>query len=72
MSQVLLDGKWVDGKEIDPGKHSLLGVFRSPSPPFGNIFCPCGQTLWFVHENFEHWKNGHFDTPQYSTIKENE
>lgn len=70
---VLLDGKFVKDKEIDPAKHKFIGTFRQPHPPvsdgsWGVYLCSCGHSLWYVEECFAHWQLGHMDTPQYVTI----
>lgn len=39
--------------------------------PYGAyILCHCGTTLQTHNENFSHWQQGHFDSPQYKTIGE--
>ena len=71
---VLLDGEFVGDSKITPKKHKYIGTFRESSPPNGHgadvIMCPCNQHLWTVEETFKHWQLGHFDTPQYQTIKD--
>lgn len=72
---VLLNGKFVNDSEIDPGKHKFIGMFRYPSPPNpkgANLSCPCGQILKYVGQEREHWQYGHFDIPQYVDISEKE
>ena len=78
----LLNGKFVDPKEIDPSKHKFIGSFRSPEPP-STIFndpktgeqkiadvikCSCGHDLWTRESVRDHWQMGHFDIPQYVDI----
>ena len=79
----LLDGKPVAPDAIDPAKHKFVGTFRPPQQPdtkyidkngavqyAGVLLCPCGGHLWTVNACFDHWQQGHFDQPQYVTIKE--
>jgi len=72
MNQVLLDGKFVEEKIIDPTKHKFIGMFRTPSQPYSpgaDVYnCPCGWNLETVNGVHEHWSKGHFDTPQYVSI----
>jgi len=78
----LLNGKFVDSKEIDPGKHKFIGSFRNPEPPSSIcivketgeqkvadcIQCPCGHNLWTREGIRDHWQMGHFDILQYVDI----
>lgn len=75
-SSAMLDGEYVDSKQIDPKKHRYVGMFRPPSDPClsggvaGYIICGCGLTLQNVGQSREHYLRGCFDVPQYQTIKE--
>ena len=69
----ILDGKYIDNEQIDPAKHKFIGTFRTPAPPYApfpvdGYECPCGELL-LVGGNLEkHWREGHYDMPQYQTI----
>jgi len=70
---ILIDGKFVEDKELDPAKHRYIGVFRRPwSIPnvAGYIQCGCGQILQTQDQSYQHWQSGHWDTPQYVSIEE--
>ena len=77
-----LDGTPVNPDEIDPAKHKFIGLFRPPAAPttrhiddsgkviYADAFmCGCGQTLWTIQDIYDHYQRGHFDEPQYITIK---
>lgn len=69
----LLDGEFVEPSEIDPTKHRFIGMFRKPNPPKPEgryILCPCGELLKYMGEERTHYSFGHFDIPQYQTLKE--
>lgn len=74
MSQVLLDGKLVEAAEITPAKHKFVGTFRAPYNFAGGgyVLCQCGRTLQTLDETYAHWQLGHWDSPQYETIKTDE
>jgi len=65
-NRVYLDGILVYVEKINPKEHRFLGMFR---PAQQSQLCPiCGllQTTLQVHNCYT---NGHFDIPQYQTIK---
>ncbi len=68
----ILNGKNVTNEEIDQSKHKFIGMFRpvdvSKFQGNGLIMCNCGQVLHTYEQSFNHWKNGHFDQPQYIDI----
>ena len=73
---VLLDGKMVDGFEVNSVEHKFIGTWRSPQPPYPTrgksydvYLCPCMAHLWTLNDVFQHWQLGHLDMPQYITIK---
>jgi len=69
--KALLNGKEVEGDEIDPEFHKFIGMFRAPFTMYqggGIIACECGQHLKCHGEDFTHWKQGCFDIPQYIFI----
>lgn len=72
MKTVYLDGVLTDSTEIDPAKHTFVGMFRPPTAGayMGNglVACPCGSILHLMSDSFLHWQVGHFDVPQYKTI----
>ena len=73
--KVYLDGTLIEVSEISPDKHTFIGTFRSPTPPYaqniGMILCFCGSTLQTVQSTQQHWRDGHFDIPQYRSISLN-
>lgn len=82
MSLVYLDGQQVSHDVIDPAKHRFIGTFRPPQCPDARytkedgtvayadvIGCRCGQDLWSVEQTQDHWRQGHFDIPQYVTME---
>lgn len=78
IGDVLLDGIPMSGEDINPKHHKYVGMFRRPfdtflagSYPHGVVACTCGSNLWTVRQSREHWQMGHWDVPQYETIKEN-
>lgn len=83
MSFVFLDGKLVKSEEINPAKHKFIGTFRPPNVPStqgttyqgelvnaGVVLCRCGDSLWTTQALHDHYLKGHFDTPQYVSIKD--
>lgn len=70
-SKVLLNGQYVNSKEINPAKHRFIGMYRPPtgSPGFGYVACTCGSTLQTVEAILTHWQLGHADLPQYVDIE---
>ena len=61
----------------------LLGMSRTTEPPDNRyvdsegkvqyadiVVCGCGHHLWTRESTYEHWKQGHFDTPVYATKEE--
>ena len=73
MNSVLLNGKIVDEKEIDPAKHKFVGPFRPPSIDHligtGFILCDgCRHVIQTQEQVFDHWRLGHFDMLQYVNI----
>jgi len=78
-NKVILNGEYVDPDRIDPHKHKFIGTFRPPRPPepesLNTSECICGELLWKYTDGYgnriwEHYRCGHFDLPQYATIKE--
>lgn len=82
MSQVLLNGKFVDVEIINSEIHRFIGTFRPPQVPdtsyiddngetqYGAIYlCPCGAQLWDKGSVYNHWIQGHMDSPQYIDIQ---
>ncbi len=70
---VILDGKVVEPSVINPQLHKCIGTYRPPANQLfkgsGYIQCSCGTVLTFLEQNMEHYQAGHFDVPQYVTIK---
>ena len=77
---VILDGKQVDAKQIDPAKHQFIGTWRPPAIPKDFVgeyaICLCGESMNTVtsggfvwNRAFKHWQGGCFDEPQYVTIQ---
>ena len=67
----ILDGKYVDVSEIDPGKHRFLGMFRPPTPfmpPGCCPLCSCTTVLTTVGDVERHWQLGHSDVAQYASL----
>jgi hypothetical protein len=69
----ILDGKPCKPEEIDPAKHRFIGMFRPPTWPrresIGHLIdCPCTRLLGDTATIREHWRDGHFDEPQYINI----
>lgn len=69
---VYLDGVLINETDIDPSKHTFVGIFRPPTPPMlsGNIQCGCGEILYSMFSICSHWMKGHMDVPQYQTIQD--
>jgi hypothetical protein len=71
---VLLDGVGVVDKIIDPAKHRYIGMFRYPfavpTERLDCIVCSCLTNFWTIEQLRQHWQLGHYDTPQYVTIKD--
>jgi len=71
--EVMLDGKFVFRDKIDGSLHQYVGMFRPPAPPGmtgGYLVCPgCGSVLQTLENNAAHYQLGHFDIPQYMTIR---
>lgn len=69
---VYLGGRLVGADTIDPDQHTFIGAFRPPFPPRYDgaefILCPCGRMLETVEVAHQHWREGHFDVPQYRMI----
>ena len=69
----LLDGRYIKPEDLNPVLHTFIGTFRPPTPPDAQgadvILCPgCGHSLWTMEAGAEHWRQGHFDVPQYQTL----
>lgn len=70
----LLNGKQVEPSEIDPSRHRFIGTWRPSAPPYnastGMFTCRCSLEYSFDNRYlFEHWREGHFDEPQYIDIE---
>ncbi len=68
--EILLDGKHVGPKDLDPALHRFVGMWR---PPFVEVVQMMqGLQTWPVNRyHFEQpWRDGAWDIPQYVTIKE--
>lgn len=66
----LLDGNEVPGGTISAKTHRYIGMFRKPyAHPVGVVICICGEALHTYRDCHEHWLRGHWDAPQYETIK---
>ena len=67
---VILDGNYVDEKEINPATHKFIGTFRHPIPlealKLAGIENFPGL---YNNEARKKWLEGQFDLPQYVTIK---
>ena len=65
----ILEGKKVDGDKIDPALHKFIGMWRPPYPPDCSgahaWVCSCGETIFVVGKEHEHWLKGCFDQAQY-------
>lgn len=73
--KVYLDGVEVEPEAISPARHRFLGMFRLPNPPHFtmNWWCPgCGECTQVVGQEHRHWREGHFDVPQYVSIEADE
>ena len=72
---VLLNGKMVEEKEIDPAKHKYIGRFRPATNWMQgvtcNIICSCGEVLRYVHQSKEHYDRGCCDINQYVDLESN-
>lgn len=70
---VWLDGDLVDADTVSPRYHRFLGMFRPADIPDAHgadsVLCPCGTIIWTVSGIRDHYRLGHFDTPQYVTIR---
>lgn len=70
---VFLDGEQVKASLVTPKKHRFIGMFRPPVDPAAGagcyVLCRCGQIQKYVHEAGEHYRAGHWDVPQYVTIR---
>lgn len=68
----ILDGEFVDDKNIDPAKHRFIGTFREPFSAFEGMVdvfhCRCGEHLFNQQSILDHWQRGHMDAPQYVTV----
>ena len=71
IEEVLLDGKSVDKKIINPKTHKFIGMFRRPFNGSGGgyVMCSCGEILQTMDVTYAHWQSGHWDTPQYVSIQ---
>ena len=71
---VYIDGRHVAASEVDTARHRFLGMFREPtiSPEARGPRCRCGMLMTFEDEVFSHWQRGHWDVPQYKTIRRGE
>ena len=69
---VYIDGRNVAASEVDPARHRFLGMFREPGIPSEGRGpkCRCGMLLMMEDEELTHWQQGHWDVPQYETIRQ--
>ena len=67
--QVILDGKWIEEKEITATKHKFIGMFRRPRPNYELHICTCGRRIDTYEVATEHYLMGHNDIPQYVTTE---
>lgn len=52
-------------------KKILIGQFRpSLIDPTGIVVCPCGSFLEYREALLNHWQSGHFDTPVFKYVWE--
>jgi hypothetical protein len=68
----ILDGEFIDDKDIDPVKHKFIGTFREPFSAYENMagehHCRCGEHLFNNKSLLDHWQQGHMDAAQYVSI----
>jgi len=70
----ILDGEYIDDKDIDPAKHKFIGIFRDPFSTYKDLHivafrCGCGEQLFNERSLFDHWQRGHMDAAQYVSIE---
>lgn len=72
----ILDGEFIDDKDIDPAKHKFIGTFREPFSAYedmaGEFHCRCGEHLFNQQSILDHWQKGHMDAPQYVSVRSKE
>lgn len=70
MKKVYIDGKEHTSNEVNPAKHTFIGMYRLPDPTSlfkEDILCSCYTPLR-THEGIvNHWLLGHLDIPKYRT-----
>lgn len=74
--KVILDGEYVEDSVITPKLHKFIGTFREPTPPAyprqpNHVYMNGCQTCSNPYAGLENcWRLGHWDLPQYVTLKE--